>query len=333
MRGLRSVGLLVIFVGAQLVGLALAAPFRSAGLASTSTSTANNPFAPLYLLVLIVLAPLAILWLARRSGGLAAIRLLILVGMSAALYLTLGATFAIFVPAISLTGPFLPATMAVTGPLYLSTTLAAIASVAILLALLMDPQWYVVDGAGFLAAGALIALLGISFGPLPVIILLALLAVYDYIAVYRTKHMLSLADVVVDLRLPILLVMPSGPDYDYPNAPPLKARTAEPGAGVERDAMFMGLGDVIIPGILVVSSFIWLPAKVLFPGFGANLAVAFGTLLGALAGYAGLTYLVNKGNPQAGLPFLDGGAIAGYLVAYLLFFHNLTFGLSYSLSL
>ena len=45
----------------------------------------------------------------------------------------------------------------------------------------------------------------------PVFVLLGALMVYDYIAVYRTKHMLSLADVVIDMKLPILLVMPSEP--------------------------------------------------------------------------------------------------------------------------
>jgi presenilin-like A22 family membrane protease len=330
MRSLRSYGLLAMFVGAQLVALALALPFKSAGLASTSPATANNPITPLYIIALIVLAPLGILWLSRRGGGLAVLRVLILFGISASLYLTLGATFQLFVPGFTLPMPFLAAGE-LTGPIYLSTTLSGIAAVAILLALLLEPQWYVVDAAGFLAAGALIALLGISFGPLPVFVLLIALMVYDYIAVYRTKHMLSLADVVVDLKLPILLVMPSEPGYDYPNAPPLKARTAEPGASADRDAMFMGLGDVVIPGVLVVAAFIWLPARTVLPGFGANLAVAFGTLIGALVGYSALVRLVNRGNAQAGLPFLNGGAIAGYMIAYLLFFHNFTFGLGFSL--
>jgi presenilin-like A22 family membrane protease len=331
MRGIRSYGLLAMFVGAQFVALALAFPFKSAGLSSTSSSTANNPFAPLYIIVLIVLAPLGILWLSRRGGGISALRILILVGISASLYLTLGATFALFVPSFYLTGPFQAAGAAIPGPFYPPTLLAAIASEAILLALLLEPQWYVVDAAGFLAAGSLIAILGISFGPLPVFVLLGALMVYDYIAVYRTKHMLSLADVVVDMKLPILLVMPSEPGYDYPNAAPLQARTAAPGAGVERDAMFMGLGDVVIPGVLVVAAFIWLPARAILPGLGANLAVALGTLAGALVGYAALMRLVNRGNAQAGLPFLNGGAMAGYLVAYLLFFHNFAFGFGFNL--
>ncbi|HEV2429436.1 MAG TPA: presenilin family intramembrane aspartyl protease PSH [Thermoplasmata archaeon] len=327
MRGLRSVGLLALYVGAQIVALALAFPFRAEGLATTSSSAqANNPSSPLYLIALIVIAPLAILWIARRGGGVKALRLLILGGIAFSLDITLQATFALALPAPTYLPPFGPALV-----FDLSGPFAAVSAVSILLALLIEPQWYVVDAAGFLAAGALIAILGISFGILPVFVLLVALAVYDFIAVYRTKHMLSLADVVVDMKLPILMVMPTSSGYDYPSAAPLNARGAAPGAGVEREALFMGLGDVVIPGTLVVSAFAWLPTGALALGVGGNLWVALGTLLGSLVGYLGLMTLVQKGNAHAGLPFLNGGAIGGYVLAYLLLFHSASLGFVLSL--
>lgn len=48
----------------------------------------------------------------------------------------------------------------------------------------------------------------------------------------------------------------------------------------------------------------------------ANLWAAAGALIGGLLGYVVLFNLVAKGNPQAGLPFLNSGAILGYLAAY-----------------
>lgn len=89
----------------------------------------------------------------------------------------------------------------------------------------------------------------------------------------------------------------------------------------------MGLGDVVIPGTLVVSAFISLPAKALGFGLGGNLVAALGALAGSLIGYLFLIRLVNRGNAQAGLPFLNGGAIAGYAVAYLAVFHNPSLGI------
>ncbi|MGC2289007.1 MAG: presenilin family intramembrane aspartyl protease PSH [Thermoplasmata archaeon] len=317
MRSLRSLGLLALYVGAQLVALALASPFKSAGLATNSNP--NSPAAPLFIIIAIIVAPLLILWFTRRKGGIATLRVVLLVAIAASLNLTLYYTLELILPATH----FIPPAEA--GLLFdPAATLAAAIAVTILLALWMEPQWYVVDAAGFLAAGALIALLGISFSILPVFILLIALAVYDYIAVYRTKHMVSLADVVTEMRLPILMVMPSAAGYDYTQAPSLNVQRERPVE--EREAMFMGLGDIVIPGALVASAFIWLPSHPVVLGLGANLWTALAAIAGSLVGYAFLIRRAGSGNPQAGLPFLDGGAIAGYIVAYLVLFHQLGLG-------
>ncbi len=318
MRSARWLGLPALYVGAQLVGLALAEPFRSEGLATNSNP--QSPTAPLLILAVIVIAPLAILLFARRRGGLEAIRHVVLIGIAASLYLTLFATFSLL-PGTILLKPYGLGLV-----LYPALTAAAVASSGLYLALLMEPQWYVVDLAGFAAGGALIAILGISFGLLPAILLLSILMVYDAIAVYRTKHMVSLADAVTDMKLPILMVMPDSADFDYPNAAPLREQRQRPVE--ERGALFMGLGDVVIPGTLVVSTFVWLPTVPHVLGVGANLVAALAVLVGSLVGYAVLMRRVATGNPQAGLPFLNGGAIAGYLLAYALLFRSYTFGLT-----
>jgi presenilin-like A22 family membrane protease len=53
--------------------------------------------------------------------------------------------------------------------------------------------------------------------------------------------------------------------------------------------------------------------------------VAIGTLAGAFIGFALLMKMVSCGKPQAGLPYLNGGAIAGFLLAHLLVFGGLPF--------
>lgn len=318
----RTLGLLALYVGAQAMGLALALPFRSAGLQSTSNP--NSAFDPVFYIALIVIAPLVILWLARRRGGLAALRTVILLAIGASLSITLDAVFALALPA-----PFYlpPAGAAiVVDPALTASTVVA---VVLFLTLLMEPQWYVVDAVGFLAGGALIAIFGISFGILPAFILLIALAIYDAIAVYRTKHMIRLADVVTDLKLPILMVMPSAGGYDYTRSGGLKVQQARPVE--EREAVFMGLGDVVIPGVLVASAYVWLPVHPVFAGLGANLWAALGALVGSLIGYAVLMRYVMRGNPQAGLPLLNGGALVGYALTYLLLFHDPSLGLSLAL--
>jgi presenilin-like A22 family membrane protease len=92
-----------------------------------------------------------------------------------------------------------------------------------------------------------------------------------------------------------------------------------------RDALFMGLGDVIFPGMLVISSITFLPetGPVVFDFWGGDsipvtlgpMIVGMGTLVGGLVGYAALMTQVARGKPQAGLPLLNGGSILGYLIS------------------
>ena len=187
------------------------------------------------------------------------------------------------------------------------------------------PEWYVVDAVGILVATGAIALIGISLAILPVLVLLAVLAVYDAISVYKTKHMISLADNVMEMRLPVLLIIPKEANYSFREQKGLKEELE---GGEKRSAMFMGLGDIIIPGILAVSAFTYLPEGMIW-GIGKPLMVALSTIIGGVAGFIVLMRFVMKGNPQAGLPLLNGGTILGYLVSYLLVYGDLTFSLSF----
>ena len=83
------------------------------------------------------------------------------------------------------------------------------------------------------------------------------------------------------------------------------------------DAMFMGLGDIVIPGSLAVSAFTFLVAD--GPTLETTI-VAAATIVGGLIGFLALMRYVLKGNPQAGLPLLNTGAILGFAISYFIFF-------------
>ena len=74
----------------------------------------------------------------------------------------------------------------------------------------------------------------------------------------------------------------------------------------------MGLGDVIFPGMLVISAMTYLAP---IGGASDALLVGLGAMFGGLVGYFVLMTYVARGQPQAGLPLLNGGAILGYLIA------------------
>lgn len=188
--------------------------------------------------------------------------------------------------------------------MYLAAAAFVLAAVLTVL-MIVYPEWYVIDAVGIMTAAGAAALFGISLTIVPTLLLLIILAVYDYISVYKTKHMIKLAEGVMDLKLPVLFVLPRRFSYSY-----LHSKTQKLGQGNEREAYFMGLGDAVMPTILAVSANSFIQA----PTIGFVNIPAICTVLGTLISHAVLMYFVLKGKPQAGLPFLCTGAIVGFLV-------------------
>ena len=200
----------------------------------------------------------------------------------------------------------------------LSAILAIVFAIILIYVLYKYPEWYVIDICGIIVGAGAIAIFGISLGVLLVIIFLIALAIYDAISVYKTKHMIDLADTVMDLKLPVLLVIPKIRHYSFiRETKSLKEKLKD---DEERDAFFMGLGDIVMPGILVTA---------VYNNIDGGLPIALSIIIGTLVGFAFLMTFVIKGKPQAGLPLLCGGAIAGYLVSSLVLFGELR-GLTFS---
>jgi presenilin-like A22 family membrane protease len=230
-----------------------------------------------------------------------------------------------------------------------SQILAVVFAVGVGAALFLYPEWYVIDTAGVLMGASAGGLFGISFGLLPAILLLSVLAIYDAISVYGTEHMLDLAEGVMDLRIPVVLVVPLSFSYsllddDFGGAAGVHEEDAEGEAAdgtevaeeegteaaerpeteavadgaSERDAFFIGLGDAVMPSVMVASAAFFSPAESLGVGWLPALNLpALTSMVGVFAGLGVLLWAVMKGRAHAGLPLLNGGAIGGYLVGSL----------------
>jgi presenilin-like A22 family membrane protease len=172
------------------------------------------------------------------------------------------------------------------------------------------PEWYVIDVLGILIGAGVASIFGVSLNIWPVIVLLIILAVYDAISVYKTKHMITLAEGVIDLKTPILFVIPKRRSYSF-----IREGIGKLEDGGERSAFIMGMGDLIMPSVLVVSANVFSKSDRLF---GAINLPALGAIIGSLAGLVVLLYFVTSGRPQAGLPPLNGGTIIGFLVGWAL---------------
>lgn len=289
----------------------------------------------LFELLMIGIFTVAIIWLARK--GLDAL-------IKGIVMLALGLSLFYAIQPFTLVVLYFAGVASAT-----SVGLSALAiTISAMVALYRFPEWYVVNGVGVMVGAGVIVMIGISFVPVLVIVFMILAAIYDYWAVHKSKHMLELADTMIGLKLPVLLVSPKEKGYSFLDQEGDIMREAEAAGSVppppefngvmeaemvdeavrlrpkkkkSRDALFMGLGDVIFPGMLVISAVSFLPewgpevASVFGEYYLAQLVVGVGTLIGGLLGYVALMYFVAQGNPQPGLPLLNGGAILGYLIS------------------
>jgi len=335
-------GIVAVFVLVQLGAVALAGPFDRAGYQAV-----EDPQDPTnsVVYVAIILVATGLMLLVIRYDIDWVLRLL-LVGS--------GAYIALFVLRV-LVPPVVTAPVGGAQVNLLAWGLAGALGVA----LWVYPEWYVIDAAGIVMGAGAAGLFGISFGLLPALILLVVLAVYDAISVYGTEHMLTLASGVMDLKVPIVLVIPLSLSYSYLDAdtpdpvaddadtadessdnssPPTangdetpaadgdetpvddgEGTTADEDAPLDRDAMFIGLGDAVIPTVLVASVAFFAPAGVpVVSVLGLSAALpAWTAMVGTMAGLVVLLWMVLQGRAHAGLPLLNGGTIAGYLVGAL----------------
>ena len=278
-----GMALMLLFV--QIIAVILVTPMQAAGLVAFEDpeSVAN----PLIFIGMLLAFTLVLLFLLRTGG-----RRFIAVFIGFALFMT----FLYIFGALSLL------LFGTTAAAAAGTLIGAVAATALLY---LYPEWYVIDILGVLISAGVASIFGISLAVLPVIVLLVLLAVYDAISVYRTKHMITLAEGVLETKAPIMVVVPKRANYSF------RKEGLNISGGEERGAFVRGMGDLIMPSILVVSSHVFVDAPAVLWTLSAP---TLGAMAGALAGLAVLLYFVNKGNPQAGLPSLNGGAILGFLV-------------------
>ena len=289
-----------LFVVIHSLALLVIGPFEAAGV-KPAFENPDDPMNLVFFFVIIIVMTMAILLIAKYwKKQLIQVIILGAIGYTVAY---------VFYPLFTFVVP------------WLFSAVLSIAVAGMIVAILFKyPEWYVVDISGIIVGAGAIAIFGISLGVFLVILLLIGLAIYDAISVYKTKHMVDLADTVMDLKLPVLLVIPKIRHYSLlRETKSLKEKLKE---GEEREAFFMGLGDVVMPGILVAAIYH-------NPDISNSLPIALSVILGTLVGFVILMTFVVKGKPQAGLPCLCGGAILGYIVSSYVLFGELV-GLSFA---
>ncbi len=172
--------------------------------------------------------------------------------------------------------------------------LAAILVMGILIVLwLKFPIVWVHDVLMILGLAGVSSFLGLSLIPSIVVALLLIFSVYDFIAVYKTKHMILMAEEMIGKKVILGFIIPK--EFKH-----LKNKLKDVKIG--GNFMILGGGDVVFPSLLAVSA---VPS-----GFLKAIIIVFFSLAGVFFSYWIFT---KEKEPIPALPPIALLAIIGYL--------------------
>ena len=144
------------------------------------------------------------------------------------------------------------------------------------------------------------AVLGASITPYAAVILLIFMSVYDYIAVYKTEHMVKMAKAMIAGRAIFAMIYP-----EHWHGFKVHLNKAHPGEGF----MMLGTGDFVFPIIMATSA------------FSISAVAAWTVLIISLLGLL-LMHLIfslqKVRRPMPALPPLAAFAILGFVLAIIL---------------
>lgn len=145
--------------------------------------------------------------------------------------------------------------------------------------------------------------LGLSFDPHSMIILLLIFSIYDYIAVYKTKHMVKMAKSMMKTGSIAAFYIPQKIKDLI-----LKTKEVKPQQGI----LILGGGDIAFPLLFVISA-----ARISY--FMAAMIAIF-ALLGII--FSNFLFLFQKEKkPMPALPPISLFAILGYIIAALVIYY------------
>jgi presenilin-like A22 family membrane protease len=148
------------------------------------------------------------------------------------------------------------------------------------------------------------AIIGASLGMLPSLIFLLLLSVYDFTAVFITKHMVYIAKEIVKRPTAFTLAFP------YKFKKPVSYSVGKKKIKKKFHVFQLGGGDIAIPLMFAVSA---------LASF--SLAQALSVAIGSAAALGLLIFYSAKkpGTVLPALPFISAGSILGFLISVLIF--------------
>jgi|ETN01SMinimDraft_4_1059930.scaffolds.fasta_scaffold03169_4 presenilin-like A22 family membrane protease len=180
-------------------------------------------------------------------------------------------------------------------------------AIALVILRFVHPTVFLQNAVMTLAIAGIGARIGLILPVDAVIIILIVLSIYDYIAVYKTKHMVKMFKNLISRNVPLSLIVPTkleGMKAKVDDASPGKDKKGK------RKFMMLGTGDIAFPVIFAVAA----ARHSLFSG----IAVIFGAFFGIIAVYS---ILINsKKGAIPALPPIAACTIIAFILSIMVEF-------------
>jgi len=277
--------LLGIYAGVALINSAMAnSDIQSLSVAPLPS--ADDPLNALFFLGYILVGAVAIILAARYYKGMLMFQLL------EAMVIFSASSIVFFAIALSLGVDFLSA-------LALGTVLG------ILLAAAKFVWQSVKNTAAIISSAGVGAIFGFSLGFLPATIFVILLSIYDYVAVFKTRHMVEMARELSTRQLSFAVTAKNVPA----RKPKESVEVYVARANQEGERLDLGTGDLSVPAMMSVSAYTLGPNGLVY-----SLAVAAGS---TIALYALLKFVSKEKVFLPALPPICLGGMAALLLVKL----------------
>lgn len=164
------------------------------------------------------------------------------------------------------------------------------------------------NAAAIISSAGVAAIFGFSLGFVPTAIFVILLSIYDYIAVFKTKHMIEMARTLSTRQLSFAVTAKNVPA----RLPKEKTEVYVERAMREGERLDLGTGDLSVPGMMSVSAFTLGPNGLIY-----SAAIAIGSTISI---YLLLEFVSKKRVFLPALPPICFGGMLSLLIVKLLGF-------------
>ncbi len=161
------------------------------------------------------------------------------------------------------------------------------------------------NAAAIISSAGVGAIFGFSLGFLPAVIFTILLSIYDYIAVFKTRHMVEMARELSTRQLSFAVTAKEVPERKQNEKVEVYAERAKK----EGDRLDLGTGDLSVPAMVAVSAYTLGPNGLIY-----SIAVATGS---TIALYALLKFVSKERVFLPALPPICLGGMLGLLLVKL----------------